>query len=46
MKLFGALFFVISTQAWANPFIYKHPSNEVFLKIEVLKNRGLHFELT
>ena len=46
MKLFGALFFVISAQAWANPFIYKHPSNEVFLKIEVLKNRGLHFELT
>ncbi|HAZ11957.1 MAG TPA: glycoside hydrolase family 31 [Bdellovibrionales bacterium] len=31
--------------AQANPFIFKHDQSNNYLKIELLKDRGLHFEL-
>ena len=45
MKLFFLLTLIlVSTAAFANPFIFKHDQSNHHLKVEILKGRGLHFE--
>ncbi|MBI2522027.1 MAG: DUF5110 domain-containing protein [Bdellovibrio sp.] len=42
------LFFFLAVfcqQVMANPFLFKHDSSNNYLKIELLKDRGIHFEL-
>ncbi|MEK6626340.1 MAG: hypothetical protein AABY86_15325, partial [Bdellovibrionota bacterium] len=36
---------ILCQSAQANPFIFKHDLSNAHLKIELLKDRGLHFEL-
>lgn len=43
-QVFGLLLFV-SFGASANPYVIKQNSSETYLKVEVLEDRGLHFEV-
>lgn len=45
MKFITLALTMLSCSAFANPFVFKHDSSGHYLKVEVLKERGLHFEI-
>jgi len=45
MKILLFLSF-LSAKTWANPYLVKHTYSDTYLKVEVLEDRGLHFEIS
>ena len=45
MKLILIGFILFSTSVLGNPYNFKHDDSDHYIRVEVLKNRGLHFEV-